>query len=112
MPLYVYEVVLPDGTAGETFEVLQGMSEPPLTAHPETGEPPDLLREGLALVGSVDSVTHQLERLLARLPARWLFAWTYNGLIPHPKLMRSIELFATRVLPRVADAGFSAESAS
>jgi alkanesulfonate monooxygenase SsuD/methylene tetrahydromethanopterin reductase-like flavin-dependent oxidoreductase (luciferase family) len=81
-------------------------------AHPETGEPPDLLREGLALVGSVDSVTHQLERLLARLPARWLFAWTYNGLIPHPKLMRSIELFATRVLPRVADAGFSAESAS
>jgi len=39
MPLYVYEVVLPDGAAGETFEVLQPMSEPPLTAHPETGEP-------------------------------------------------------------------------
>lgn len=30
-----------------------------------------------------------------------LFAWTYNGLIPHAALMRSIELFATRVLPRV-----------
>lgn len=39
MPLYVYEVVLPDGAAGETFEVLQTMSDPPLTAHPETGEP-------------------------------------------------------------------------
>ena len=39
MPLYVYEVVLPDGEAGESFEVLQGMSEPPLSAHPETGEP-------------------------------------------------------------------------
>jgi hypothetical protein len=38
--------------------------------------------------------------LLARLPARWLFAWIYNGLIPHGKLMKSIELFATEVLPR------------
>ena len=81
-------------------------------AHPQTGEPPDLLGEGLALVGSVDSVTRQLERLLGRLPARWLFAWTYNGLIPHQKLMRSMELFSTRVLPRVAGANLSAESAS
>ena len=39
MPLYVYEVVLPDGSGGETFEVLQPMSAEPLTAHPETGEP-------------------------------------------------------------------------
>jgi hypothetical protein len=50
-------------------------------------------------------VTRQLERLLARLPARWLFAWTYNALIPHAKLMRSIERFASQVLPRVADPG-------
>jgi hypothetical protein len=39
MPLYEYEVVLPDGTGGEVFEVLQGMAEQPLTEHPETGEP-------------------------------------------------------------------------
>ncbi len=39
MPLYIYEVVLPDGTGGETFEVLQSMSEEPLTKHPETGQP-------------------------------------------------------------------------
>jgi len=39
MPLYEYEVVLPDGTGGEVFEVLQGMAETPLTEHPETGEP-------------------------------------------------------------------------
>src|SRR5262245_27479860 len=39
MPLYVYEVVLPDGSAGEQFEVLQPMSAAPLTQHPETGEP-------------------------------------------------------------------------
>jgi hypothetical protein len=39
MPLYEYEVILPDGSGGEVFEVLQGMSEAPLTVHPETGEP-------------------------------------------------------------------------
>jgi alkanesulfonate monooxygenase SsuD/methylene tetrahydromethanopterin reductase-like flavin-dependent oxidoreductase (luciferase family) len=71
---------------------------------PATGEAPeDLLGPGLALVGTVDTVTRQLERLLARLPTRWLFAWTYNSLIPHDRLMRSIELFASSVLPRVAD---------
>ncbi len=69
-------------------------------AHPETGERPDLLGDGLALVGTVDTVCRQLEGLLERLPARWLFHWTYNGLIPHAKLLRSVELFATQVLPR------------
>jgi alkanesulfonate monooxygenase SsuD/methylene tetrahydromethanopterin reductase-like flavin-dependent oxidoreductase (luciferase family) len=71
-------------------------------AHPETGETPDLFAEGLALVGSPDTVTRQLGRLHARLPVRWLFAWTYNGLVPHDALMRSLELFATRVLSRAA----------
>ena len=36
VPIYVYEVLLEDGSTGETFEVLQQMSEPPLTHHPET----------------------------------------------------------------------------
>jgi len=39
MPLYVYETILPDGSPGEEFEVLQSMSEPELTVHPETGVP-------------------------------------------------------------------------
>jgi Zinc ribbon domain len=39
MPIYVYEVVLPDGSAGEQFEVMQKMADAPLTKHPETGEP-------------------------------------------------------------------------
>jgi predicted nucleic acid-binding Zn ribbon protein len=39
MPLYVYQVVEPDGSEGEVFEVLQDMSEPPLTQHPENGKP-------------------------------------------------------------------------
>lgn len=39
MPLYLYEVVLPDGSGGEQFEVLQKMSDAALAKHPETGEP-------------------------------------------------------------------------
>jgi alkanesulfonate monooxygenase SsuD/methylene tetrahydromethanopterin reductase-like flavin-dependent oxidoreductase (luciferase family) len=69
--------------------------------HPETGEVPDFLEAGLALVGSVDTVRRQLERLFERLPVRWVFAWEWNGLVPHRELMRSIELFATEVAPAV-----------
>lgn len=39
MPTYVYEVIREDGKPGEEFEVVQGIKEPPLTEHPETGEP-------------------------------------------------------------------------
>ncbi len=39
MPTYAYAIVKPDGTDGEVFEVFQRISDPPLTVHPETGEP-------------------------------------------------------------------------
>lgn len=39
MPTYVYAVVLPDGSDGSVFEVVQKMSDAPLTKHPQTGEP-------------------------------------------------------------------------
>ncbi len=71
-------------------------------ADPDGGDAPDLFGDGLALVGSVDTVTRQLETLLERLPAQWIFAWCYNGLIPHAKLMHSIEAFHQKVLPRVS----------
>jgi hypothetical protein len=57
----------------------------------------------LAFVGTSDTVTGQLERLQARLPVQWVFAWQYNGLVPHAALMSSIERYATEVVPRVAD---------
>jgi alkanesulfonate monooxygenase SsuD/methylene tetrahydromethanopterin reductase-like flavin-dependent oxidoreductase (luciferase family) len=72
-------------------------------ADPDTGEAPaDLFAEGLALVGSPDTVARQLETLRKRLPAQWIFAWIYNGLIPHALLMKSIERFQTGVVPRAA----------
>src|SRR5262249_21161005 len=75
---------------------------------PETGEAPDAaaMRErGLALAGTADTVTGQLERLRARLPVQWVFAWQYTGLVPQDMMLTSIERYATDVVPRVADAG-------
>jgi alkanesulfonate monooxygenase SsuD/methylene tetrahydromethanopterin reductase-like flavin-dependent oxidoreductase (luciferase family) len=69
---------------------------------PATGEMADLFENALVLVGSADTVSRRLEQLAARVPLAWLFAWTYNGLVPHAKLMASIERFATQVLPRFA----------
>ena len=39
MPTYTYEEILPDGSPGSQFEVIQAMSDPPLTQHPQTGKP-------------------------------------------------------------------------
>lgn len=39
MPVYTYQIVREDGTPGEMFDVVRKMSDPPLTHHPETGEP-------------------------------------------------------------------------
>lgn len=71
-------------------------------AHPDTGEASSLTDSGLALVGSVDTVSRQLEVLLERLPVDWLFAWMYIGLTPHDRIMRTLEDLATKVLPRFA----------
>lgn len=53
----------------------------------------------LVLVGSVDTVSRQLEGLIARLPLKCLLAWQYVSPIPNEALKRSLELFATKVLP-------------
>ena len=56
MPTYVYEIVKPDGTGGDRFEVLQRISEPPLAAHPETGEPVRRVITGFAIGGRATDV--------------------------------------------------------
>ncbi len=83
----------------EPFGFSKGLEDP------KTGEPADLWTNGLAFVGTVDTVTRQLETMAKRLPVRWIFAWMYNSLIPHDRLMKTIELFHTKVLPRVAEVG-------
>jgi alkanesulfonate monooxygenase SsuD/methylene tetrahydromethanopterin reductase-like flavin-dependent oxidoreductase (luciferase family) len=75
-------------------------------AIPEPEESPDditpqlLIDRSLVLVGSVDTVSRQMESLLDRLPLKYLLAWQYVSLIPNDALKRSLELFATKILPR------------
>ena len=52
MPTYVYEIVLPDGSGGGRFERIEPMSDPPLTRHPETGEPVRRVLTTFAIGGS------------------------------------------------------------
>lgn len=44
-----------------------------------------------------DLYQQMLGELLEQTPVRWLFAWTYIGLKPYEKIMRPLELFATKV---------------
>jgi len=38
MPTYIYEVISESGEPGERFEIVQKITDPPLTNHPETGQ--------------------------------------------------------------------------
>jgi len=39
MPMYEYVVINEDGAEGERFEVIESIHAPPLTKHPQTGQP-------------------------------------------------------------------------
>ncbi|MGB0409276.1 MAG: FmdB family zinc ribbon protein [Opitutales bacterium] len=39
MPIYLYQEIMPDGSEGDRFEVVQRMSDAPLRTHPQTGNP-------------------------------------------------------------------------
>ena len=53
------------------------------------------------MVGTVDTVTAQFERLRERLAVEWVFTWQYNGLVSDRQNRLSIERWATEVVPRV-----------
>jgi len=64
--------------------------------------PEEIVAQGYALVGTVDTVIRGLEANMRRQKVDWLFCYTYNSLVPHAVLMKSIEQFWTRVMPRFA----------
>jgi alkanesulfonate monooxygenase SsuD/methylene tetrahydromethanopterin reductase-like flavin-dependent oxidoreductase (luciferase family) len=83
----------------EPFGFRQGMIDPVTGVSPSAEES---VAMGYVLVGTAETVTRQLERIRRRVPLDWLFCWTYNSLVPHSALMKSIERFWTEVMPRVA----------
>ncbi|HEX7968101.1 MAG TPA: LLM class flavin-dependent oxidoreductase [Stellaceae bacterium] len=83
----------------EPFGFRKGVMDPVTGAAPTAEES---VEKGYALVGTVDTVARNLERIKRRVPVDWLFCYTYNSLVPHGVLMKSIERFWTEVMPRVA----------
>jgi hypothetical protein len=70
---------------------------------PQTGQFPtaeEVIAQGYAYVGTVDTVLRAMEAQQQRQPVDWVFCYTYNSLVPHPVLMQSIETFWTKVMPR------------
>jgi len=57
MPTYVYEVINEDGSPGETFEVFQKMSDPPLAKHPESGKPVRKIIQAPYIPGTHSDIT-------------------------------------------------------
>ncbi len=83
----------------EPFGFRQGLQDPVTKKFPT---PEEVIAQGYAYVGTVDTVLRAMEASQRRQPVDWTFCYTYNALVPHAVLMRSIELFWTRVMPRFA----------
>ena len=81
----------------EPFGFRRGLKDPK-TGNFMTSQ--EAVRDGYALAGTVDTVIRGLEANMRRQKVDWLFCYTYNALIPHAKLMKSIETFWTKVMPK------------
>ena len=60
----------------------------------------EVIHVGPGYVGTVDTVLRAMETQQKRQPVDWVFCYSYNSLVPHPVLMKSIETFWTKILPR------------
>lgn len=56
MPVYTYQVINKDGSEGETFDIVRQMSDPPLTEHPETGEPVKRVFKSVHIAGMTNAI--------------------------------------------------------
>jgi alkanesulfonate monooxygenase SsuD/methylene tetrahydromethanopterin reductase-like flavin-dependent oxidoreductase (luciferase family) len=81
----------------EPFGFRRGMQDPKTGKFPTSEE---VIALGYAYVGTVDTVLRAMETQQKRQPVDWVFCYTYNSLVPHPILMKSIEKFWTKVMPR------------
>ena len=71
---------------------------------PESTTPPEItwesLREREMLAGSPEDVIEQIQELREVCGIEYVSAFMDAGGVPHDKVMRSIELFGTKVMPK------------
>jgi alkanesulfonate monooxygenase SsuD/methylene tetrahydromethanopterin reductase-like flavin-dependent oxidoreductase (luciferase family) len=83
----------------EPFGFRKGLADSKTGAYPT---PEEVIANGYAYVGSLDTVLRSMEASQRRQPVDWTFCYTYNSLVPHHVLMKSIEAFWTKLMPRFA----------
>jgi alkanesulfonate monooxygenase SsuD/methylene tetrahydromethanopterin reductase-like flavin-dependent oxidoreductase (luciferase family) len=83
---------------------LRGVLEAGMKAFPETSYE-ELLEGGFVVVGSADSVGEQLEALRDELGFGGLNAQLTFGSMTHYQAIKSMELFATEIMPALRGAG-------
>ncbi len=71
----------------------------------------DLSAKGMIICGSPDSVAQQLETYQKQVKFGKLIAMTQFGTLPHDLTVRSMELFARKVMPRLRHIGEEAATA-
>lgn len=62
MAIYTYQVVNKDGSEGEIFEVVRGMTDPPLEAHPDTGQKVKRIYQPIHIAG-ITNERHSRNRM-------------------------------------------------
>lgn len=62
-----------------------------------------LVDRGFEFVGTPDEVNRMMEKLVKRHNPEYFLMWQYPGTIPHDKMMRNLELWATEVMPNWID---------
>jgi alkanesulfonate monooxygenase SsuD/methylene tetrahydromethanopterin reductase-like flavin-dependent oxidoreductase (luciferase family) len=68
-------------------------------AMPKRGEFEYLNEVGFSFVGTPDDVNRKIEKMVKRHGIEYLVAWQLSGPVPHNIQMRSLELYASEVMP-------------
>lgn len=61
MPIYTYQIINDDGSPGETFDVIHGMNDPPLSVDPKSGKKVQRVFQPPHIAGWAES--HQARQL-------------------------------------------------
>jgi alkanesulfonate monooxygenase SsuD/methylene tetrahydromethanopterin reductase-like flavin-dependent oxidoreductase (luciferase family) len=68
-----------------------------------TGHYDELVERDLCIVGTPEQVVRQIDKLQRETGCKHLVLYQFTSAIPHDKVMRSLELFATKVMPFFQD---------
>lgn len=68
-----------------------------------TGQYEELVERNMCIVGTADQVARQLDNLQKETDCKHLVLYNFASAIPHDKVMRSLELFSTKVMPHFVD---------